>query len=321
MGKKARILALTVALALLWHPPASAAHRLTLMLDWFPNPNHVPIYAALKQGYFAQEGLEIVIQVPTDPADSLKLAAARRVDISINYQHTVTIARSQDLPVISVGVLVDHLLGALIFLKESGIATATDLRGKRIGFGVPGWGEAVIKAIAASGGLREGEYQSVYIGFNLVPALLGGKVDAVTGLRNYEPVVLELQGKAVGMLPYEAYGVPDYYQLIFITHPATVKEQGAALKGFVRAVARGITYTLRAPTQAYNAFVEANPSGNTELNLRAFAATLPHFARRQDQRVDRWAQLQDFLYARKLIAARTPPASMFVNLLEGASLP
>ncbi|MBI4278290.1 MAG: ABC transporter substrate-binding protein [Armatimonadetes bacterium] len=321
MARKVGLVALAVVLTLVWQPPAPAAERLTLMLDWFPNPNHVPIYAALRQGYFAQEGLEVAIQVPVDPADPLKLAAARRVDVSINYQHTVTIARAQGLPVVSVGLLVDRLLGALIFLKDSGITTTADLRGKRIGFGVPGWGEAVIKAIAAHGGVREGEFQTQYVGFNLVPALLGGKVDAVTGLRNYEPIVLEIEGRAVGMLPYEAHGIPDYYQLLFIAHPDTVKQRRGAIKGFVRGVARGIAYTIRSPRQAYQQFAETNPRGDTGLNRRAFAATLPYFARSQEQRVDRWARLQDFMYGRKLIGVRTPPAARFVNLLEGEVRP
>jgi len=106
-----------------------ADKKVQCMLDWFPNPVHVPLYLAQKEGYFAKEGLDVDLMVPADPHDALKLVAAKKVDFAISYQPSVIIARSQGLPVTSIGALVQHPLSTILFLKSSGFKTPADLKG------------------------------------------------------------------------------------------------------------------------------------------------------------------------------------------------
>ena len=126
-------------------PAAGAAPApLVFMLDWFPNPDHVPLFAAQQEGWFTQEGLRVTLQIPANTDDPLKLAAAGRVDVAVNYEPNVIIARAQGLPVRSIGVLVGQPLITVMFLKSSGIRSPRDLVGRRVGFAVTGFADAMV---------------------------------------------------------------------------------------------------------------------------------------------------------------------------------
>src|SRR5438445_81705 len=134
-------------------PAAGAAPApLVFMLDWFPNPDHVPLFAAQQEGWFTQEGLRVTLQIPANTDDPLKLAAAGRVDVAVNYEPNVIIARAQGLPVRSVGVLVGQPLITIMFLKSSGIRSPRDLVGRRVGFAVTGFADAMVDQMMHSAG-------------------------------------------------------------------------------------------------------------------------------------------------------------------------
>ncbi len=149
MHKKWIFLLLILALPL----QAEARDKFRLILDWFPNADHVPLYVARDGGFFEGKGLEIELLPPADPNDPLKLVAVGRAAFGINYQPNVIIARAEGLPVKSVGILVEHPLSSLAFLKSSGIRTPADLKGKRIGYSVQQLELALLKAIAGTAGL------------------------------------------------------------------------------------------------------------------------------------------------------------------------
>ncbi|MBW2252252.1 MAG: ABC transporter substrate-binding protein, partial [Deltaproteobacteria bacterium] len=119
--KKGFLVSVALLLLSLWAFSAFAAQKLTLMLDWFPNVDHLPIYVARQQGYFSEKGLEIKILSPSDTSDALKLAASGSVDIAVSYQPQTIIAASEGLNIIAVGRLIEHPLTTLLFLKGKGI--------------------------------------------------------------------------------------------------------------------------------------------------------------------------------------------------------
>jgi putative hydroxymethylpyrimidine transport system substrate-binding protein len=292
---------------------------ITFMLDWFPNPDHVPLYAAQAEGYFAQEGLRVAMQVPANPDDPLKLTAAGRVDVAVNYEPNLIVARAQTLPIRSIGLLIDHPLNTVMFLKRAGIRSPKDLVGKRVGFSVTGLEDAFIDQIMHSDGAAESNVKMVNVSFDLVPALLTHKVDAVVGAyRNVERVQIELQGQAVGMFELEKYGVPSFYELVLITSDQRLAQRRSALERFVRAVSRGIAFTLASPDAAFADYVHANihgnPKINDEFNRRSFRATLPYYARSQVQAGARWDDFDRWLAAHKAIASTVPVDQLYTNL-------
>ena len=293
---------------------AEQRHKVVLMLDWFPNPNHVPLYVAQQQGFFTEAGLDVTLQVPADPNDPVKLAAVSKVDFAISYQPSVVIARAQGLPITSIGVLVEHPLNTVMFMKRTGIIHPRDFKGKTIGIAVSPLGKVLFDAVADKAGLRRGDYEYVSVGFNLSPALLSGKVDAVVGAyKNYEKIQLELEGQEVDILALEKHGVPDYYELLFIASETTLRQRPEVTQKFLQAVQRGIQLVLSDAPAALEMFFAAHADLRDELNRRAFAATRPYYARTQMQSEEKWRTFQDFMSKGGLIKTKTDLNKLYTN--------
>ena len=88
------------------------------MLDFFPNADHTPIYAAQAGGHFSELGLDVQVRAPSDPAAPLRQAAAGRVDLAVSYTPEVMRARDKGVDVVAVGALVQRPLTSIISLPR-----------------------------------------------------------------------------------------------------------------------------------------------------------------------------------------------------------
>ena len=291
--------------------PALAAEKVTVMLDWYPNPVHIPIYLAQERGYFADQGLEVEIQAPADPNDPLKLTAAGKVQFAVSYQPSVITARDRDLPVVSLGALTQHPLSCILYLKSSGITKPADLKARKIGYSVEPLYRVLFETVAQKAGLKKSEYGLFRVGYNLSPMLLSGKVDAICGaFRNYEAIQIAQKGQEVGIFPFEEHGVPDFYELVLIANSKLVKDKPEMAKGFIKALDQAIKETLAQPDEALKMFFHLLPELYDELNRKSFEATLPFFQGSPDQDPQRWVQVQEFMLERGLIQKKTPIQDM-----------
>lgn len=251
--------------------------RLKLLLDWYLNPNHAPILVAQATGAFAAEGLDVEIVEPADPNDPPKLVAAGQADIAISYQPQLTMQIDQGLPLARIGVLVDTPLNMLLALGDGPVKTLADLKGKRVGYSVGGFEDALLKTMLGTVGLSLSDVDLVNVNFALAQALLAGNADAVIGAyRNYELNIFAIENRPVQPFFVEQYGVPAYDELIFVANAANA---GRALHArFLRAIESGVAATLNNPEAAWGHFIAGRPQLDDELNRRAFADTLPRFA-------------------------------------------
>jgi len=169
----------------------AAAKPFSLTLDFYPNPDHAGIYMAQKLGYFADAGLDVSIHTPSDPAAPIKQVAAGQTDLAISYEPEVLLAHEQGLDVVAVAALVDRPLTSLIWLKKSGIKGVAGLRGKTIATaGIP-YQDAYLETILARANLTPDDVKTVNVGYGLLPALVGGRAQAMLGgFRNVEGVDL-----------------------------------------------------------------------------------------------------------------------------------
>lgn len=279
---------------------AMAAEKLTLMLDWFPNVDHLPIYVARHQGFFAQQGLDIDILSPSDTSDALKLAAAGKVDIAISYEPQTIIAAARGLEITVMGRLIEHPLTTLLFLKGKGIETPGDLNGKKIGYTVPGLMDVLLDAFARLNAIEN--YSAVNVGFSIVQSLTAGKVDAVMGpFKTYETVTMAHKGYEVGYFELEKWGIPDYDELVLVTSRKTMNQKRDAMSKISLILDRAIQYVRANPEEVLEHYFEEVPEADRKIEKDAFELTMPYYAHHQTLDVDRWQQFADFALKYRLI--------------------
>jgi putative hydroxymethylpyrimidine transport system substrate-binding protein len=284
---------LILFLFLLFAAPAPGEEKLSLMLDWFPNVDHVPLFAARQGGIFSRHGLSVEMLSPSDSADPLKLAAAGHVDLALSYQPQAIIAASEGIPLKAVGRLVGSPLTTLLFLDGKGIASPADLEGKTIGYTVPGMMDHLLDAFAALNGIRN--FTPVNTGFVILQSLAAGKVDAVMGpFKNYEPVAMEMEGCPASFFELEKYGIPAYDELVFVCGTMTWEKKGETVKKFLDALEEALAFTAQHPQEALALYFEAVPEAPKEMESRAFEKTRLLFG--PDTRLDaeRWKIFADF---------------------------
>ena len=249
---------------------------LSLTLDFYPNPDHAGIYMAQKLGYFEEAGLDVSIHTPSDPAAPIKLLAAGQTDLAISYEPEVLLAKEQGLDVLAVGALVNRPLTSMIWLKKSGIKGIGDLRGKTVATaGIP-YQDAYLKTILDRAKLSPSEVNAVNVGFGLLPAILGGKAQAMLGgFSNVEGVDLRLRGSDPVVTPVDKLGVPSYDELVLVAQGKRIEEDPQEIRLFMAALARGTAAAAKNPEATTKALLEANPDLDPKLTKAEVAATLP----------------------------------------------
>ncbi len=313
LARSAARLALAAGLALT-STQAMAADKLTVMLDWFVNPDHAALIVAREKGYFAEAGLDVELIAPADPNDPPKLVAAGKADLAVSYQPQLHLHAGQGLPLARVGTLVATPLNSLVALADGPVKSIADLKGRKVGFSVGGFEDALLGAMLEKHGLSLEDVTLVNVNFALSPALLSGQVDAVIGaFRNFELNQLEIEGsKGVAFYPEEE-GVPAYDELILVAHKDRLDDP--RLPRFVDAVERATLFLHNHPRDAWELFVKAHPDLDDELNRRAWRDTVPRLALRPaalDRR--RWERFAAFVKERGLADALPALDSYAVQL-------
>lgn len=255
---------------------AAEPQRLDLALDFYVNPDHAGVYAALEKGFFTQEGLDVRPRVPSDPSAPIKQVAAGRADLAISYEPEVLLAKDQGLDVVSVAAIVDSPLTSLISVSNAGIESAADLDGKTIATaGIP-YQSDYLETILATAGLSPSDVDEVNVGFNLLPAVIGGRADAMLGgFRNVEGVDLSLRGLNPRVVPVDELGVPTYDELVLVANGSAVDEDPDRIRGFISALAEGTAYAVAHPQEASNFILDAGRGLDPTLTRAEIDATLP----------------------------------------------
>jgi putative hydroxymethylpyrimidine transport system substrate-binding protein len=255
---------------------AGSSKRFTVMLDFFPNADHAALYSAIAHGDFRAVGLNVVPAAPADPAEPLKLLAAGRVDLAISYEPELLLAREAGLKLVAIGALVQRPLTSIIALPARHVRSVSDLAGKRVGTaGIP-YQAAELHTALEHAGVKPSSVKEVNVGFNLVPAMLSGKVDATLGgFWNYEAIDLRLKHKHPVVIPVDRAGVPSYDELVLVAREDQARHDGQDLRAFLQALTRGENEVRANPSAAADTLLKANPSLERRLQLESIKQTLP----------------------------------------------
>lgn len=269
---------ITLALTLLSSSAFAQTEKLSLILDWFVNPDHAAIIIAQQKGFFKKNNLEVEIIEPADPSMPPKIVAAKKADLAVDYQPDLQMQVAEGLPLVRIATLVNSPLNSLVVLENSGIKKLEDLKGKKIGYSVSGFETTLLDAMLKSVNLSVKDVELVNVNWSLSPSLMSKQVDAVIGaFRNFELNQLKIEKeKGIAFFP-EKYGVPKYDELIVVANKDNTNSQKYI--NFVKSLEEATKYLKENPKESWEAFVSYKPKElDNELNRMAWSDTLPYLA-------------------------------------------
>lgn len=259
--------------------PAAALDDMTVVLDWFINPDHAGLIVAKEKGFFEQKGLSVRFQVPSNPNDPPKLVAAGKADMAVSYQPQHHLHVDRGLPLVRIATLVATPLNCLVVLADGNVKEIGDLKGKRIGYSIGGFETVLLKTMLSRHGLSLSDVTLVNVNFSLSPSLIAGTTDAVIGaFRNFELNQMEIEKRPGRAFFVEDHGIPPYDELILVAHRNRLEDP--RMRGFVDALEAGTRFLINHPEESWKLFLKKRRELDDELNRRAWKDTLPRFALR-----------------------------------------
>ena len=294
--------------------PLWAQDQMTLLLDWFVNPDHGPVIIAQENGYFADVDLEVDVIAPADPSDPPKMVAAGRADLAISYQPQLHLQIHEGLPLQRVGTLIATPLNCLLTRADGPISSPADLKGRKVGFSVGGVEEAVLGHVLNTHGLTLDDVELINVNWSLSPSLMSGQVDAVIGaFRNFELNQMDIEGVPGRCFYVEEEGLPAYDELIYVANSETMDTD--MIMRFLAATEKATQYIVNHPEEAWQIFANTAPELQDELNARAWADTLPRFALRPTAMdAGRYETFEAFLHDAGLIPEVHPVSKIAIDV-------
>jgi putative hydroxymethylpyrimidine transport system substrate-binding protein len=287
--------------------------KLSLLLDYLPNPDHAGIFQAQDDGSFRKAGLDVDVRTPDDPATVLKLVASGKVDVGITYEPELLLARAQGQDVTAIASLVQRPLTSLISLPKGDIGGAKDLKGKTVGTaGIP-YQDAYLDTIAKTAGLQPTDIKRVDVGFNLNQALIAGRVDATLGgFWNVEGVELQQKNRNPRVLPVDELGVPNYAELVLVARGDTLRRKESSIRRLVRAIGQGYTKVREDPRKGVEPLLRANRELDPALQTASLEKSVGAFFPKDPKRpwgwldTDEWARYAQWMLENGLLQKQLP---------------
>lgn len=292
--------------------------KIKIGLEWFINPDHIPIMVGLKKGWFKEEALEIEMIEPKEHFDAIDEIKAGTMDIAITEPLHLVQDRAKDEPVIGFARFL-HTNGGVMYLKNKGINRPQDMIGKRIQYpGAPGLGGlSIVKTMveADGGSCSLDDFIPVNNSFYHTDALAEDKADVATLIfRNFEIIEAQHKGLDVDYFALKDWGVPDFCQLILITSPEVLERRSEAISKFVKVLRKAIDYIIEHPEEALEIYVEyTNANRDDQLTIDIFKATIPCFTYDFSMSSDYYDHLQQWLKETGQIEQTIDPETYWTN--------
>ena len=307
-------------------PAEKKLDTVDVVLDWYPNAIHCFLYNAIEKGYFEEEGIKVNIHFPSNASDPMALPAAKKADIGIYYLHHLVMARAnENIPITSIGAITQKPLNVIIALKENNIKRAKDLEGKTIGYSGGPLTEESLKAMVEFDGGDPSKVEVMDVGFELLTSMITKQVDAtIGGLVNHEVPVMEEKGLPVDYFYCTEYGMPNYYEELFVANDDLIKERKDVYVRFLRAANKGFEDMMNKSEESLDLLLSKQEADQFPLSknveTQSMNILLPIMKEEgvpflhQDKKV--WQENIDWLYEQKIINRKIDAEEMFVNLYE-----
>ncbi len=288
-----------------------------VVLDWTPNTNHTGLYVAQQMGYYKDAGLNVeIIQPGQSGADTL--VASGKVPFGISYQESVTQARVQGVPLVSIAAVIQHNTSGFAAPVDRGIKTPKDMEGKSYG----AWGspveEAVMKSIMGTDGGDVTKVKSVNIGDADYFTAVKKGIDFAWIYYGWTGIEAKLRGEPLDMLYVKDYSPSlDYYTPVITTNEQQIQKDPELVKAFMSATAKGYEYAIANPDKAADILTKAVPDLDPKLVKASQEWLSPRY---QDdasqwglQKEQVWKGYADWMYKQKLLEQPLDASKAFTN--------
>ncbi len=300
-------------------PPSPTLQDVTLMLDWVPNTNHTGIYVAQANDYFGEAGLNVAIIEPGE-VYAEHAVAAEAADFGVSFQEQVTLARADDVPIVSIAAIIQHNSSGFASRAELGAHSPRDWEGLRYGsFGSPFEAPTLGLLMNCDGGNFE-TLEIVDTGFSDPLALLD---EALTDLAwifyGWQGIQAQYEGIDLQIVMMEDWFdcIPDYYTPVFIASEKTIREQPQVVRAFLEAIARGYRFAIDKPDQAAEILLEAVPELNEELVRRSQSWLSPRYqadaSRWGEQDIQVWQAYSAWMVVNGILTESIQAEDAFTN--------
>lgn len=318
--RKAKLLSniLILLLTMILLAGCGESKKITFVLDWTPNTNHTGVYVAKEKGYYAEEGLDVEIIQPSDMgADAM--VASGTAQFGVSYQESVTFARAENVPLISIAAVIQHNTSGFGALKEKSIKSPADFEGKKYG----GWGspveEATIKYLMEKAGADPSKVEILSVGTaDFFQASSSGQIDFSWIFDGWDGVAARIRGIEIDYIDLgRTDPIFDYYTPVIVTSEDMIKNNAKMVEAFMRATIKGYKFAMENPDEAAEIFIKAVPEADPELIRESqkyladkYRADAPYWGM---QKEEVWQRYTDWLFENGFIAEKIDVEKAFTN--------
>jgi ABC-type nitrate/sulfonate/bicarbonate transport system substrate-binding protein len=298
--------------------PTQELQKITVMLDWVPNTNHTGLFVAKNKGWYQEVGLDVeIIQAGESPVE--QVVAGGQAEFGISYQESVTLARTEDAPIVSVAAVIQHNTSGFASRADRDITTPKDFEGKTYG----GWGspvEAAMLELLMS--CDNGDVSQVNIldtGYADFFAITERDIDFAWIFYGWDGISAELKNIPLNVVMLNEWAdcVPDYYTPVIVTSEAFMAENPDQIKAFMATTTRGYEYAIKNPTEAADILLEVAPESDPALvqASQKWLATQYQADASQwgIQQAEVWQKYGDWLFEQELISKQLDATAAFSN--------
>lgn len=275
----------------------------TLVLDWIPNPNHIPLFVGVEKGYFKKHGVPLKILRLRDSSDGLPSLGSGRADFAVHYMPRAIKAASEGISFKVAATLIDHPLQVFLFRQDSFILEPEDMNGRILGSNMGFFTRGLLSLMEEKYGVHFRQTRAVYFDLS---AFLGLRViDVVSNAYwNIEPHQLASLGVETAYFPLSTFGVPNYHELVVLCSPTTFSNDPTILKRFQAGLDASIHFCRKHPEKAFQMYLKSNPSkvkSQTTWEKKSWKDTLPLFSEATAPKKAVWEQFYLWMRRENLI--------------------
>lgn len=289
------------------------------MLDWVPNTNHTGIFVAQEKGYFREAGLDVQIIQPGEVYAEAAVASGA-ADFGISFQESLTLARAEKVPIVSIAAVLQHNTSGFASAKRLNVASPADFEGLRYGsFGTP-FEAPTLEVLMKCAGKDFSRLKILNTGFADPLALIAeNQIDLAWIFYGWQGFQAQQQGIELNVVMMKDYFscIPDYYTPIVITSESTIASKPEVVKAFVKALSRGYEFAVQHPEESADVLLAAVPELDSKLVKASQAWLSPYYQaeapRWGEQKESVWQGYVDWMVEHGILSAPIPVADAFTN--------